>query len=219
MVAFVHAHALNHARFDPGYAHLLARCDLVLADGIGIRIASKLLGTPLVHNINGTDLLPLLCEAAAARRLPLALIGGADNVAARCAEALTQATPALPIALTSHGYLRPEASQRLAGRIARMGRCIVLVGMGSPLQERWAFEHLRDVAGATVVTVGGLFDFYSGRIPRAPMVWRELGLEWAYRLSQEPSRMFTRYVLGNPLFLSLAVAQRLSQSRTTMRRG
>ncbi len=83
------------------------------------------------------------------------------------------------------------------------------VGMGSPRQEAWAEEHLSGVAGLTVLTVGGLFDFFSGRMPRAPLAVRELGLEWAYRLAQEPRRLASRYLVGNPLFVSRVVRQRL----------
>src|SRR5262249_27898825 len=86
------------------------------------------------------------------------------------------------------------------------------VGMGSPLQERWVWRHLRDVPGATVITVGGLFDFFSGRIPRAPVAWREMGVEWLFRLRQEPARLARRDLLGNPLFLAAVVAQPLRAS-------
>jgi N-acetylglucosaminyldiphosphoundecaprenol N-acetyl-beta-D-mannosaminyltransferase len=81
--------------------------------------------------------------------------------------------------------------------------------MGSPIQERFAWEHLAHIPTATVITVGGLFDFFSGRVPRAPLAWRELGLEWLFRLVQEPRRLAKRYLVGNPLFLLLALKQRL----------
>jgi N-acetylglucosaminyldiphosphoundecaprenol N-acetyl-beta-D-mannosaminyltransferase len=80
--------------------------------------------------------------------------------------------------------------------------------MGSPTQESWTREHLARVGGVTALTVGGLFDFYSGRIARAPIAVRELGLEWAWRLLQEPGRLARRYLLGNPHFLGLAMMDR-----------
>jgi N-acetylglucosaminyldiphosphoundecaprenol N-acetyl-beta-D-mannosaminyltransferase len=213
MVHFVHAHALNVATFDAEYARLLSRADLVLPDGIGLRIGARMLGFALRHNINGTDLLPVLCETAAARSVPLALVGATEEVVHGCADALRESHPGLEIALVSHGYLDEAGSEAVARELEGLGRCIVLVGMGSPKQEQWAWKHLRSVPGATVLTVGGLFDFYSGRIPRAPLVWRELGLEWVYRLAREPSRLAKRYLLGNPLFLSLALRQRLREGR------
>jgi N-acetylglucosaminyldiphosphoundecaprenol N-acetyl-beta-D-mannosaminyltransferase len=201
MVHFVHPHALNLAASDADLASCLARADLVLPDGVGLRVAAKLLGVALRHNVNGTDLLPMLCARAAAEGLPLALVGSAPGVAATCAERLQKAHAGLKLPIVSDGYLDEVASTALVSRIKGLGRCVVLVGMGTPLQERWAWR-LAEAKDATVVTVGGLFDFYSDRIPRAPIAVRELGLEWVFRLVQEPERLASRYVVGNPLFLA-----------------
>lgn len=211
-VHFVHPHALNLAAFDEGLASTFASADLVLPDGVGIRIAASILGVSMRHNVNGTDLLPLLCRRAAAEGVAIALIGAAPGVAEACASRLTEATPGLSIALVSHGFLDETTSLDLAQRLRTAGRVIALVGMGSPLQERWSQRYLADLPEATVLTVGGLFDFYSGRMPRAPQAVRELGLEWLFRLAQEPRRLARRYVLGNPLFLLLALRQRLDPS-------
>jgi N-acetylglucosaminyldiphosphoundecaprenol N-acetyl-beta-D-mannosaminyltransferase len=110
----------------------------------------------------------------------------------------------------SSGYFATEAdAEAVAQRIAALGRVLVLVGMGSPRQEQWSWKYLRNCAGATVLTVGGLFDFYSGRIRRAPIFWRDAGMEWVWRMLQEPRRLAKRYLVGNPLFLALALEQRL----------
>lgn len=210
MIYFVHAHALNLARFNREYAALLGRADHLLPDGIGIRLAASLLGIALRHNLNGTDLFPLLCRDCAKRGVPLVLIGGAAGIADACARRMQEQTPGLEVPVISAGFFPTEdAIQAVVSRVKALGRCIVLIGMGSPLQERWAWRNLRGCAGATVLTVGGLFDFYSGRIPRAPIFLRETGLEWAFRLSQEPRRLAKRYLVGNPLFLALAAGQRL----------
>ncbi|HUR56284.1 MAG TPA: WecB/TagA/CpsF family glycosyltransferase [Opitutaceae bacterium] len=211
---FVHAHALNLARFNPEYARLIADADLVLPDGIGIRMAASFLGVALRHNINGTDLFPILCREAAQRGLPLVLIGGAPGVAETCAGRMQAEIPGLSVPVVSPGFFASEAAaQEVVARVRALGRSLVLVGMGSPRQEQWSARHLRDVAGATVLTVGGLFDFFSGRVRRAPLFWRETGLEWAYRMLQEPRRLAKRYLFGNPLFLSLALEQRVRRRR------
>lgn len=210
LLFFIHAHALTLARFNPAFAATLARADALLPDGIGIRLAARMLGVAMRENVNGTDLFPLLCREAAERDLPLVLIGGAEGVAARCAMQMQAAVPRLRVPLVSSGFFASETdAEALAASVAKLGRAIVLVGMGSPRQEAWAWTHLRCCAGATVLTVGGLFDFYSGRIPRAPVFWRETGMEWAYRFLQEPRRLAKRYLVGNPLFLALALEQRL----------
>ncbi len=209
IVYIVHPHALNLAAFNSDYARQLTRGDLVLPDGIGIRIAASLLGVAMRHNLNGTDLLPLLCQAAAEKQLPLVLVGGRKDVVEKCAANLQRDTPGLNIALVHHGYVDENSSKEIAQRVRELGRCLVLVGMGSPLQEDWAWEHLRGAREATVVTVGGLFDFFSGRIPRAPVAWREMGIEWLWRLRMEPRRLAKRYLIGNPLFILLTVWQRI----------
>jgi len=209
MAFFVHPHALNLARFDREFAQRLTRADLVLPDGVGIRVAARILGIGMRHNINGTDLLPLLCERARDEGVPLVLIGAAPGIAERCAERLLAAHHGLSIPVVSDGFLSEEQSGAIVDEVRKLGRCLVLVGMGSPIQERWALEHLAGLPDVTVLTVGGLFDFFSGAMPRAPLAFRELGLEWAYRLAQEPRRMARRYLLGNPLFLTLAAWQRV----------
>jgi N-acetylglucosaminyldiphosphoundecaprenol N-acetyl-beta-D-mannosaminyltransferase len=209
IVYFVHAHALNLAAADASFAARLARADAILPDGIGIRIAARLLGVAMRHNINGTDLLPELCRAAAQRGVPLVLIGGAPGVASTCADRLREAHAGLAIPIAESGFL---SEAEIAGVVTRLGGlpgAVVLVGMGSPRQEAWAEKHLGGVGGITVLTVGGLFDFFSGRMPRATLGIRELGLEWAYRLAQEPKRLASRYLVGNPLFLTRALRQRL----------
>lgn len=209
MVSIVHPHALNLAAFDPELAGLLARADVVLPDGIGVRVGANLLGVAMRHNLNGTDLLPVLCDEAVRRDVPLALVGAAEGVAERCAARLRDAHPGLRTPVVHHGFLDDDAAAAQVERLRALGRCLVLVGMGSPRQERWAWRWLHDLEGATVLTVGGLFDFFSGDVERAPVAWRELGLEWLWRLKTEPRRLAARYLLGNPLFLSLASWQRV----------
>ncbi|MBL8683719.1 MAG: WecB/TagA/CpsF family glycosyltransferase [Myxococcales bacterium] len=207
VVHFVHPHAVNLAASDASLRAHLQRADIVLPDGVGLRIASGLLGTPLVHNVNGTDLLPLLCEALVRAGVKLSLIGGAPGVAEACREKLTERYPGLVWGEVAHGFIRDEARDAVLARVRRAGG-VVLVGMGTPIQERWTWEHLARIDGVTVVTVGGLFDFYSGSVRRAPQALREVGLEWLWRLWCEPRRLAARYLLGNPLFLARVLVQR-----------
>lgn len=217
-IAFAHPHALNLAWSDGALRARLADADAVLPDGVGLRIAARIAGSPLVANVNGTDLLPLLCAEAVRRGTRLALVGAKEGVAARAAENLKSAHAGLDVALVSHGYLDARATQELLVRVRALGRVVVLVGMGSPAQEKWCHEARAHAPEATFVTVGGLFDFFSGDVPRAPLAVRELGLEWAFRMAQEPRRLAKRYLLGNPLFLGLATIGRLAGSGRWSRR-
>jgi N-acetylglucosaminyldiphosphoundecaprenol N-acetyl-beta-D-mannosaminyltransferase len=209
IVHFVHPHALNLAAALPSLHDCFRRCSLILPDGIGLRIGTRLLGGALPANLNGTDLLPLICKRAACEGRPLILIGSKPGVADKCASRLRDRNPCLEIPIVSDGYVDHSASQQLARACAKYPGALVLVGMGTPLQERWAHDYLAPKENLTILTVGGLFDFYSGDMPRAPMALREVGLEWLFRLWREPRRMARRYLLGNPLFLTLVLAQKL----------
>lgn len=212
MVAFVNSDCLNQSVTNARYAELLrSTARLVLPDGIGLKIAANLNGLDVRENVNGTDLFPLLCERAAETGTPIYLLGARPGVAAAVAERMTAQFPDLPIAGTRDGYFSAEEEDQVLADIRRSGARILLVAMGVPRQELWIEEHLDRLGVGVAMGVGGLFDFYSGRIPRAPHWVREIGFEWAWRLLQEPGRMWRRYVVGNPQFLLRA----WRESRTT----
>ncbi|MDZ3830808.1 MAG: WecB/TagA/CpsF family glycosyltransferase [Sphingopyxis sp.] len=218
-IQFVNAHCVNRARRDAAYRRTLARSDLLLPDGSGIAIAARLAGVPLGDNLNGTDLFPDICRNAAQRGQSIFLLGGRPGIAARAAQTMRTRQPGLHIAGTYHGFWRADEEEMLIDEINASGATIVMVGLGVPLQEKWIDRVRPCLAAPIVMGVGGLFDYYSGAIPRAPAALRAIGCEWAWRLLQEPRRMAGRYLLGNPLFLlgavgeawkTRAMAQRLS---------
>jgi N-acetylglucosaminyldiphosphoundecaprenol N-acetyl-beta-D-mannosaminyltransferase len=208
LVFFVHPHALNIAATDAAFSGELGQADLVLPDGIGIQLAGRMLGAPFVANVNGTDLTPELLLELAAERVPVVLVGGAPGVAAAAARAFTLRT-GVQILGTWDGFGSASDYAEMRKQVAECGRCVVLVGMGSPVQERFAIQHFSDASNVVTITVGGLFDFFAGGKRRAPQQIRELGLEWAWRLALEPKRLASRYLVGNPLFLARVLRQRL----------
>ena len=151
--------------------------------------------------VDGTDLFPRLCERAADERLALYLLGARPSVAAAAAEAMRAKHPHLEIAGTHHGYFDSRHTSTIVNDINTSGAHILLVAMGAPRQDLWLAAHREELRTPILMGVGGLFDFYSGNIRRAPMWMREIGLEWVWRLLQEPGRMWRRYLIGNPLFL------------------
>jgi N-acetylglucosaminyldiphosphoundecaprenol N-acetyl-beta-D-mannosaminyltransferase len=200
-ICFVNPDCLNIAYTNSDYLHVLRRSELVLPDGIGIHLAGRIKGTPLLENVNGTDLFPRLCARAAAEHIPLYLIGARPSVAAAAAAALLAKCPGLQIAGTQDGYFAPDDTAAVLDRINSSGAKILLAAMGAPRQDLWLAQHREQLLTPVLMGVGGLFDFYSGNVPRAPIWMREIGLEWTWRLLQEPGRMWRRYLIGNPLFL------------------
>lgn len=201
-VAFLNAHCVNVMSRDAAYRAALGRATRVLADGAGVRLAARAAGVRLADNVNGTDLLPLLCREAARCGTPVFLLGGREGVAAEAGRRLTLAHPGLVVAGTHHGYLADGAAEDAAiAAIEASGAAILLVGLGVPMQELWIARNRHRLAPAVVAGVGGLLDYYSGRIPRAPAALRRLGMEWAWRLALEPRRLAGRYLAGNAAFL------------------
>ncbi|MDH5536877.1 MAG: WecB/TagA/CpsF family glycosyltransferase, partial [Betaproteobacteria bacterium] len=146
-------------------------------------------------------LFPRLCRMAADEGLSLYLLGARPGVAAAVAENARKRVPQLAIAGHRDGYWAEQDEQSVVSAIRASGADILLVAMGAPRQELWIAKNAPRLGVKVALGVGGLFDFYAGRVARAPLWLRELGLEWTYRLLQEPRRMWRRYVIGNPLFL------------------
>jgi N-acetylglucosaminyldiphosphoundecaprenol N-acetyl-beta-D-mannosaminyltransferase len=208
LLAFVNPACLNIAYTDKAYLHVLQQADRVLPDGIGINIGCRLLNQALLANVNGTDMFPRLCERAAAGGYSLFLLGGLPDVAAQAAQAMQQRYPDLKIAGTQDGFFKPDDENQVIATINASGAAILLVGFGVPKQELWLAQHHGQLQVTVQMGIGGLFDYYSGRIPRAPVWMREIGMEWSWRLLQEPGRMWRRYLIGNPLFLYRVWLQR-----------
>jgi len=211
-VFFAHAHSLNIAARFPQLRADFERADLVLPDGIGLRVGATILGWRLPANVNGTDLVPELLQKLAADDIPIALIGGGKDVALRAYESWKTNAPVRLVGAWD-GFGTDEDYAGVAQKISAASPCVVLIALGSPLQERFAFRFLGRCPGVVCITVGGLFDFASGAKPRAPLGWRELGLEWLWRLLHEPRRLAGRYLLGNPEFLARVIAQRMRHGR------
>jgi len=198
-IYFINADTLNKAYKKQTFKRVLNKTPYVLPDGSGIKIACNILNTPIKQNLNGTDLFPSLCEMAQKEGMKLFLYGAQEGVAQQVKQNMQKEYPGLQIVGAVRGF--DIHDNEVINMINHSKADIVLVAKGAPLQEEWIDTHNHKISAPVVIGVGGLFDFYSGNIPRAPIWMRELGLEWIYRLIQEPKRMWKRYILGNPIFL------------------
>ena len=217
-IAFLNAHCANICARDAGYRDAMESAHAVLADGSGISLALRLKGQRLAANLNGTDLIPALCQRMAKSQHSIFLLGGRPGVAEAAAAALRSAAPGLRIAGTHHGFFGEAGEGAVIQAINASGADVVLVAMGVPSQDIWLHRNAARLSATLTFGVGGLFDFLSGRIPRAPQWLRNAGLEWSYRLYQEPGRMWRRYILGNPAFVARAALDALPNRSAFTRR-
>ena len=207
-VYIVNAHTLNLSWASPEYRAVLNRADLLLNDGSGVQIVSRLAGRPFPDNLVGTDLVPVLCERAASAGVSVFLLGGAPGVAERAAEGLKRMVPDLKMAGTHHGYLTPKDEQAVREQIDASGAGILLVAFGNPLQETWIHRNASRLRCDLCIGIGGLVDHLGGRLQRAPRWVRRAGIEWVHILLKQPHK-WRRYLIGNPLFLWRAFLSRL----------
>jgi exopolysaccharide biosynthesis WecB/TagA/CpsF family protein len=198
--AFLNANNANLAMRNGGFRKVLQEA-VVLPDGIGVDIASRAFyGRAFPANLNGTDFVPALLTYITTRKR-VALLGARPEVFENIGRDFARHAPWHTFIPIADGFFDRRSSDEILGRIAEAKPDILLVALGSPAQEHWVHEHIGPEHGRLVITVGALFDFVAGAVPRAPERLRALRLEWAYRLWVEPSRLWRRYILGNPVFL------------------
>jgi N-acetylglucosaminyldiphosphoundecaprenol N-acetyl-beta-D-mannosaminyltransferase len=208
-VMYVNAHVVNQSRSTAGLGEALRRADLVYCDGYGVRLAARVLKLPVPHRMTGADWiwgLATLCELG---DQTLYLLGSEPPLAQQAAARLRRWYPRLDVVGAHHGYFEIDSphNQRVIEDINAHAPDIVLVGMGTPKQELWVDRYSDQLGGAVVWTVGALFDYVSGHTPRAPRWLADNGLEWIFRLAIEPSRMWRRYLIGNPIFLKRVASE------------
>lgn len=208
-VSFLNAHNANIACTEPVFAEALDDF-LILPDGIGVDIAAKLLyGRAFPANLNGTDFIPALLQSLP-QPLTVGLIGAKRANVDGAAERLRKLAPQHRISVIHDGFFSAAEEPEIIASIAELRPDILLVAMGVPRQELWIARHITDRHCTMPIAVGALLDFLSGAVPRAPLWLRRLRLEWLFRLLIEPSRLWRRYVVGNPLFLGRVLRQKLS---------
>ena len=176
------------AREEPHFRDLVRGADLVLPDGKGLISALAFLGSPVAQRIPGVDFMERMCRLASTEGWPVFLIGGAPGIAEKAAVRLKETYPALVFGGVVHGFIDDPDMPDVVEQIRSSGSRFVFVGMGVPKQELWMSVHGKKLNGAVCIGVGGSFDVISGRLKRAPAFLQSMGLEWLFRLIQEPWR-------------------------------
>lgn len=197
-------HGVMEAHRDSSFAECVNRLHLITPDGQPVRWALNLLGaSELKDRVYGPTLTLKVCEQAAAESLPIFLYGSTQSVLDNLSRNLRMKFPKLIIAGAQADRFRDATAEEDEADIRTInesGARIVFVGRGCPRQEKWVSAHLGKIQ-AVMIAVGAAFDFHAGTLPQAPRVLQDYGLEWLFRLTHEPRRLWRRYVILNPLFI------------------
>lgn len=210
LVAYANAHTLNLSVSDPAYRTVLRRAAIILNDGAGIALAARINGQRFPANLNGSDFNPEILGLAARRGWPTYLLGAKPGVAERAGAAMRTRYPSLQIVGCRDGYWAPSETDQVVAAIRASGATLVMAAMGNPLQEKWLDQHLSATGARVGVGVGAFFDFAAEEVARAPVWMNRWGIEWVFRLVQEPKRLWKRYIVGNPLFLARVLKARVT---------
>ena len=195
-IATINADFVVNSLHDPELRRILQESDMATADGMPLVLGSRLLGVPMGDRVTGADLVPVLAERAAEKGYSMFLLGAREGVGLRAAEILQERYPGLQIA----GVISPpnvaiqEMDRTILDQIRRAKPDILLVAFGNPKQEKWIRMYADTIKVPVCIGVGGTFDMIAGITRRAPRWIQRAGLEWMYRLLQEPKRLWRRYV-------------------------
>ena len=181
--------------------------DMVLVDGKPLVGISKLHGKPLKAKISGSDLVPLLCEVAAEKGYKIFIIGGKDGIAEQAKEKLENRLPKIKIVGTyapPFGFEKNESElDKINQMISEAHPDLLIACFGCPKQEKWIYENIEKYNAKVSVCAGATVDFLAGNVKRAPRWMSDHGLEWFYRFTQEPKRMFKRYFVDDTKIVKL----------------
>jgi N-acetylglucosaminyldiphosphoundecaprenol N-acetyl-beta-D-mannosaminyltransferase len=201
------------ARDDAELRAIIDRCELVSADGQAVVWASRLLGDPLPTRVAGIDLMQRLLQRAEQRGYRVFILGAKADVLERAAQRIRSRHPALALVGTRDGYFGESDDSAVAAEVAAARPDILFVAMPSPRKEYWLGRYGPGLGVPFVMGVGGSVDVIAGVTRRAPALWQKLGLEWAYRLLQEPRRLIGRYARTNFRFVYLVALEMITRRR------
>ena len=212
-ICVANVHMAMEVYDSPKFADVVNRADLVTSDGMPLVWALRLFGIHNAERVYGPKLMLHVCEAAAKHHLPIGLYGGTEDSLTAFTAFLQSRFPKIQIACQiSPPFRAITAEEKTSYRqqINNSGARILFVGIGCPKQEYWMADQIGHIP-AVMLGVGAAFDFHTGRVKQAPIWMQTRGLEWLFRLMQEPRRLWKRYVYNNPRFVVFLLWQYLSQ--------
>ncbi len=198
---------------DPKLAAIIHECAIVNADGAGVVWGARFLGVPVPERVTGIDLFLGLVERAAERGWRPFFLGARPEVVSEVVERARAANPGLVVAGARDGYWSDDEDADVVAEIRRSGADLLFVAITSPKKEYWLARWIEELGVPFSMGVGGAFDVVAGVTRRAPRWTQRVGLEWLFRLVQEPRRMWKRYLVGNSRFAVMLVTARMRRLR------
>jgi N-acetylglucosaminyldiphosphoundecaprenol N-acetyl-beta-D-mannosaminyltransferase len=215
-VVFVNAAKVVNYRRDRRLREAVDRADFLLADGLPVVWASRLLGQSLPGRVNGTDLMEEMIKVAAERGYRVFFLGARREILNSAVEKLKLRFPDLIVAGQHHGYFRPEEEASLVQEIVASRAQLLFLAISTPRKEIWGDDNLHHLGPTVCQGVGGSIDVVAGLTRRAPAWMQRTGLEWFFRLLQEPRRMWRRYLDTNSVFVWMVCIQFVRRSWTKL---
>lgn len=212
-IGVVNAAKIVNMRKDKGLAEAVLSSDVIFADGMSVVWASRLLGNPLPERIAGIDLMHAIMSLADSKNYRVFCLGAKQEVLGRVCERFAELYPGAEIVGFHHGYFSAEQESDVAGLIKEARPDVLFVAITSPKKEQFMSRWSAHIQVPVIHGVGGSFDVVAGIVERAPESWQRLGLEWLYRVKQEPGRLWKRYLVTNILFLFLVARERIRAVR------
>ncbi len=214
-VACANLHSLVVAQRDSEFAAALRGASVVTADGAPLLLAGRFYGLEVGPRITGSDLFAAVMAALDARAGRAMFVGSTPGVLRRMVARAASEFPAVAVETLSPPFGPPtdEQNAEIRDAINRFQPDVVWVGMSAPKQEKWVARHADRLRVGAVLSVGAVFDFYAGTVPRAPHWMRRAGLEWLHRLASEPRRLWRRYLISGPVFVSLVLRERWARAK------
>jgi N-acetylglucosaminyldiphosphoundecaprenol N-acetyl-beta-D-mannosaminyltransferase len=213
-VCFSTVHMIMESHDEPGFAAKVNGADMIVPDGMPIVWMQRLCGQSHAARVRANDLMMLLCERAERDGLAVGFYGGRADVIESIVERAARDYPTLRVAYAYSPPFRPvtpEEDEAIVAEINEAAPDILFMGLGCPKQENWMADH-KGRLSAVMLGVGASFDFFAGNVKESPEWMGRLGLEWLFRLSQEPRRLWKRYLILNPRFTFHALRQILKRN-------
>jgi len=208
-VCAANVHMLMEAYDSPEFKNVVNGADMITPDGMPLVWMLRRLGYPRQERVYGPDLMLKVIEAAATQEISVGFFGGSVETLAQLTASFKLKYPNLKIAYSHSPFFRPltgAEDESTVRAINVSGVQILFIGLGCPKQECWMAAH-RDKIQAVMLGVGAAFDFHAGNRRQAPFWMQRSGLEWLFRFSQEPTRLWRRYLYHNPRYVILAIMQ------------